>query len=164
MRKIKVAIDCDVSYRLAAVLSNAFGDRGFEFIHVSQFMPSKHDDEHWADLFARFGGAVTISADSKIAKTPHKQMAFVDNGFLSFFLQPPWSSAPGNVKAAHLLYWWPIIEERVAEKARGECWQVPFVFRNGTLSLRRAEFKRLKVPENVLDGLRRAKVSDENGR
>lgn len=157
MRRIKVAIDCDVSRRWVSVLTSAYGDRGYEFVHVRDLVPARHEDEHWANAFVRFGGNVTISGDVGIAKKPHKQVAFIDNGLACFFLQPPWSAAPGKVKLAHLVYWWPAIEDKISQGAEGQCWQVPFEYRSQILRLRSLEFNHLKVPDEVLEKVRRLK-------
>lgn len=157
MKNIKVAIDCDVSRRWVSVLTSAYGDRGYEFVYVRDLVPAKHEDEHWANVFVRIGGTATISGDSAIAKKPHKQVAFIDNGLACFFLQPPWSAAPGRVKLAHLVYWWPAIEEKITQDARGQCWQVPFEFRSQVLRLRPRNLKHLRVPDDVLTRARQAR-------
>src|SRR6185437_2874980 len=104
--RIKVALDCDISHRLAAVLTDLYGDRGFEFQHVSSFAAAPSEDEIWADAFKRFGGHVVISADGQIAYKPHKAIAFIDNSFMSFFLASPWQHMKGHLEAAHLVHAW----------------------------------------------------------
>ena len=102
--RLKVAIDCDMSSKLVGVMNGLFGQDGFEFHHVSDLAPPKTEDEHWADIFKRFGGHVVLSADGRIAFKPHKAIAFIDNGFISFFMQSPWQVMRGNLEAAHLIY------------------------------------------------------------
>lgn len=140
------------------MLNASFGRRGFEFVHVSRIVPPGTEDEVWADVFRGSGGQITISADKNIAKKPHKVVAFIDNGFKSFFMQPPWSQAPGKVKLAHLTYWWHNISTFYETCDPGCCWQVPFDYRDEVLRLSSSPLKALKVPDQVLAKARTARA------
>lgn len=155
MKIVKVALDCDIPAALAPMLNASFGNRGFEFVHVSSIVPANSTDEFWAAAFRRFGGEITLSADKNIMKKPHKAAAFLENGFKAFFMQPPWSNAPGRVKFAHLTYCWQDIALKAADCEGGVCWQVPFNYKNEVLTLSSAEFKQLKVPDHILDEVRK---------
>lgn len=154
MKLVKVALDCDIPEPLAPMLNAAFGSRGFDFIHVSKIVPPGTTDEVWADTFKRFGGEITVSADKNIIKKPHKALAFTENGFKAFFMQPTWSNAPGRVKLAHIIYWWPEMSALADRSVDANSWQVPFEYRNNALTLQAAEFKVLRVPDHILDGVR----------
>lgn len=116
MRKVKVALDCDISHRIVGALESLYADRGFEFVAVDKLVPAASTDDHWAAAFKRFGGEVTLSADTQIAVKPHKVLSFIDNGFQSFFLQSPLVAQPGARQGGprHLL-----VADRGAEDCRG---------------------------------------------
>ena len=154
MRRLKVALDCDISIRMAAVLGPLYGDRGFEFVHVSEFVPSDTRDEHWADAFKRFGGYISVSADRNIATKPHKALAFIDNRFIAFFMASAWSRMHGHLKAAHLAYWWPAMEATIREDKRGVCWQVPCEVKDRDLMLYEVKLRQLRIPDDVLEQAR----------
>lgn len=157
MRKVKVALDCDISHRIVGALESLYADRGFEFVAVDKLVPAASTDDHWAAAFKRFGGEVTLSADTQIAVKPHKVLSFIDNGFQSFFLQSPWSRSRGHVKAAHVTFWWPTVERKIAEGLKGRCWRVPCaVSKDSELRLKDCELEELKIPHDVLEKARRA--------
>lgn len=157
MKRLKVALDCDVSPRMKPVLGELFGDRGFEFVHVTDFALAPTDDEIWADAFKRFGGSVVLSANKKIGAKPHQAIAFIENGFASFFMLGKWSKMGGHMKAAHLAFWWPTIEEKVRSGAGGRCFKVPCDERAGALTLCKCELEEMKIPEAVLAEAKKAK-------
>lgn len=138
-----------------------YGRRGFEFTHVSAFANGDATDEFWADSFRRFGGHVTLSADSKIAFKPHQAIAFLDNGFTSFFLSAPWSGMAGHMKAAHLIFWWPAIEAKIREgSAAGALWRVPCNVRRigrvyDDLRLMTCDLEPLRIPRDVIERARK---------
>lgn len=167
MKRLRVALDCDVPERIAPVLNELYGYRGFEFFPVTEFAPGSSSDDHWADAFKRFGGHVTVSADSQIAYKPHKVLAFIDNGFMSFFFSSPWQQSPGEVKAAHAVYWWPIIEAKILLGEIGRCWRIPCEMRpvNGRfvdVRLTPGELEALVIPEEVLAKARAERISTVN--
>lgn len=139
-----MAVDEDVSQRVARVLDAAYGDKGYEFIYVADIAGTGAKDEFWAERFRKFGGEIVLSADKNIAKKAHKLLAFQENGLICFFMAPLWSNRPGHFKLCHVVNWWHWIDRKLAECAKGDCWQVP-------LTLTGAEFKRLEVPKHVLD-------------
>ena len=144
MSRQKVALDCDVPRRLVEAMNALYGDRGFEFIHVTQMGLATADDDVWAKAFKQFGGKITLSADKAITKKPHKLLAFQESALKSYFMEPPWSLQKLNYKAGHLIYWWAAIERHLPICKEGECWQIP-------LNIKPAEFKPLKIPDEVLE-------------
>lgn len=142
---------------MSAVLDSLYGHHGFEFHHVTKIVPPSTEDEHWADAFRRFGGAVVISADKQIAIRPHKALAFIDNGLIAFFMCAPWSQMAGHEKAAHLTSWWPQIEQINANRELGRCWLVPCERHKGVLRLSQGELKELKIPSQVLEEARKTR-------
>lgn len=164
MKRLKVALDCDVSPRLKPVLQELYADRGFEFVNVTDFALASTEDEIWADAFKLFGGSIVISGDKKIAQKPHQALAFMQNGFASFFMSRKWSSMRGHLKVAHLAFWWPAIEKKIREGAEGRCFRVPCDERRGKLTLLECELFEMTIPEAVLEQVRKAKASGEKGR
>jgi hypothetical protein len=128
-----------------------YGDRGFEFIHVTQMGLATAEDEVWANAFMKFGGKIAISADRNIAKKPHKLLAFSESKLKAYFMLNPWSRQKLNYKAAHLVYWWSAIEKHLSVCVEGECWEVPFAIKG-------AEFKPLKVPDVVIQKILASKA------
>jgi hypothetical protein len=140
--KRKVAVDEDVSRRIADVLNAAYGDKGYEFIFIADLTGHGAEDEFWAESFQAFGGEIVLSADRTITRKPHMMRAFQDTGLISFFMQPLWSNRPGHYKLAHAMYWWHWIDKRLSSCAIGECWQVPLVI-NGK------DLQRLYLPAGL---------------
>lgn len=156
MIRLKVALDCDIPGRLAGVLGSMYGHNGFEFYLVSKLVPPGSPDEFWADAFKRFGGHLMISGDTRIAYTPHKARSFIDNKFISFFMQPPWHHMPANLKAAHIIHSWPIIESKIRNGMRGTCWRVPCQVKKVggkhiDLRLMPTELLALEIPSHVIE-------------
>jgi PIN like domain len=159
VKRLRVALDCDVPDRLAPVLNSLYGDKGFEFFPVTAFAAANSSDDHWADAFKRFGGHITLSGDAQIAYKPHKVLSFIDNGFMSFFFASPWHRSPGYVKAAHTIYWWPTIAQKAAAGETGRCWRVPCDLKNAAdrftdLRLVPGELEALVIPDHVLQEAR----------
>jgi hypothetical protein len=159
VKRLKVALDCDVSPRLKPVLGELYADRGFEFVNVTDFAPAPTDDEIWADAFKRFGGSIVISGNKKIGAKPHQALAFIENGFASFFMMGKWSMMKGHLKAAHLAFWWPTIERKVRDGAEGRCYKVPCNETKGKLTLFECDLGEMTIPEAVLAELRKAKAA-----
>ena len=147
MSRLKIALDCDIPERLTEPMNLLYADQGFEFIHVRSLGHGRSHDEVWAKAFMQFGGVVSISADKRITKLPHKMLAFQESGLKSYFMQPPWSDQKLNFKAAHLVYWWPALMLHIPVCAAGECWQVPCALKNAEPE----KFKQLKLPDHVIE-------------
>lgn len=164
MSKIKIAVDCDIPVRAAAVLESMYGENGFEFYHVSKLVPPASSDDFWADALKRFGGHVALSGDGQIAYRPHKALAFIDNGFISFFVASPWHHMGGPGKVAHLIFHWPFIEAKIREGQQGTCWRVPCDAKRAKgkiehLRLRKTDLLALEIPKHVLEAARKAKAA-----
>lgn len=140
-----------------------YGQNGFEFHHVSKLVPQNSTDDFWADAFKRFGGHVVLSGDGQIAYRPHKALAFIDNGFMSFFLSSPWHHLEGHGKIAHILYHWPQIEAKIREQERSTCWRVSCDAKRSQgkivhLRLLKSDLQRLEIPADVIQAHRKAKA------
>jgi hypothetical protein len=69
------------------VLEALYGHHGYEFLHLNKLVPGKTGDPGWADTYKKFGGKIVLSGDCRIAYKPREAVAFIDNGFVSFFPQ-----------------------------------------------------------------------------
>jgi hypothetical protein len=153
--RIRIGIDFNCSPRLVGALSALYEQHGYEFIHLEKLVHGRSKDEIWADVFKRFGGRVVISGDSKIAYKPHQAIAFIDNGFVSFFPEEGWNNLRGNERNALLVYAWPTIQEKILESNYGTCWRIPCSVHGDELRLKRsAELQALRIPDHVLDQAR----------
>lgn len=155
----KVALDCMVSPRFASALNALYGDSGFEFILVQDLVPPRSSDDHWSDVFKRFGGEFVVSGDTKIAYKPRLACSFIDNGFVSIFLEPPWQHMLFHLQFANLAYWWPTFATHLREQQAGTLWRAPCKTASGAIRLGVTPLKELKVPAHVLDKIRLTKVS-----
>ena len=150
MKRVKIACDVNIPQRLVRVLQTGFGDQGFEFIWEPEFAAATADDEVWADAFKRFGGQVVLSGDKNIAKRPHQMIAFQDNDFICFFCDRLWNNQDLTFKVAHLVYWWPRIQEKLADSVPRDCWWVP-------MGIRPLPFRKVEIPAHVLQQARKAR-------
>jgi hypothetical protein len=156
----RVALDFNVSHRLVGALNELYGHNGFEFMHVSKMVPPKTEDTVWADRYKRFGGRIVISGDCRIAYRPHEAVAFVDNGFVSFFPEKDWSRLRAAARSAFLVYWWPRMAQTAQACSDGCCWRLPCVVRGGELRLKDCEPEPLVIPDQVLADARRRRPAN----
>ena len=153
MSKIKVAIDENLSPKLAKSLQEMYGHLGYDFMHVKEIGGGK--DEIWAETFNRFGGQLIVSGDINIAKRPHQQAAFVGHGFVCFFPQGHFVQLRPEFQVAYLMHAWKCIHNKLSHIVCGSCWQMPVVYRENKLSISDREFKEMKVPESILNDCRK---------
>ena len=142
MKRTKVALDVCTPKRLVGMLQSGFGDQGFEFIYETQFAPATAEDQFWATAFRRFGGEIVITGDKNIAKRPHQIIAFKDNDLICFFCEGRWSEMPQAYKAAHLIYWWPRIQEKIRKSVPRDCWWIP-------LMIKPDPFTKVEIPTHI---------------
>lgn len=159
MSRVKVAFDFCISRRVIGAMKALYGDQGYEFLHLGKIIKGPADDEDWATVYKKFGGRIVISGDSRIAYRPHQAIAFIDNGFVSFFPEEDWCNLRGHEKAAFLLYRWPSIEKTFKAASPGTCWRVPCRAKRGELRLSDAELVRLEIPSHVLEAARTRNVA-----
>lgn len=161
MKRIRVALDSNLSGRLVGALDALYGHHGFEFTHISTFSSPRDRDEMWADTYKRFGGKIVISGDSKIAVRPHEAVAFIDNGFISFFPPKAFGEMRGHERAAVILHQFPAmlqIIERENTVVRGSCWRFACQGKKGLVRLDNSPIIRVEMPEDVLNTTARRKA------
>jgi PIN like domain len=153
--RIRVALDSCLSERFVAVLSSLYGHNGFEFLHIDKLVPAKTKDTSWADVYKRFGGRIVVSGDTKIAYRPHEAVAFIDNGFISFFPDKGWGELRGHEQAAILVHQWPEMARHAAMQNDASCWRFPFSAKRGEIRLLERPMTKLEIPDAVLDATNR---------
>lgn len=142
MKRAKVAIDTSLPHRLVRMLQTGFGDHGYEFLYVTEFASASSDDEFWASAFRRFGGSIVIAGDKNIARRPHQIEAFKENDLICFFCDKRWASCDGTYKVAHIVYWWPRIENQLQLSKPKDCWWVP-------MAIAAKEFRKVELPDHA---------------
>lgn len=78
--------------------------------------------------FAHEGGNGILSGDRKILARPHQLMAIQQNKLVGVFLNKDWANARRHEQAAHIIWWWPRIEDLFTQSKQSQCWQIPFEF------------------------------------
>ncbi len=68
---MKVALDFNLSPKLATVLTALYGQGGFEFVHLKDVVASTTPDVLWATTWRNAGGHFVVSGDISIAHKPH---------------------------------------------------------------------------------------------
>jgi PIN like domain len=140
---------------LAEALGALYGHHGFEFLHLEKLVHGRTKDETWADAFKKFGGRIVISGDSKIAYKPHQAIAFIDNGFVSFFPEEDWCHLKGHQRSAVMVHAWPAMHQRIRESNFGTCWRVPCSVHGDELRLpKESDLQPLRIPDHVLEEAR----------
>jgi hypothetical protein len=76
-------------------------------------------------------------------------VAFIDNGFVSFFPCKGWGKLHGHEQAAILVQQWPHIRALAREKP--SCWRFHFKGKRGDLKLVDQPLTKLEIPDDVLN-------------
>jgi hypothetical protein len=152
---VKVAFDFNLSHKFVGVFKALYSSPEFEFLHLRDLgIDGNTPDPRWADIYKQKGGRVVISGDCNIAYKPHLALAFIDNGFVSFFPQGSWASLKAHEQAAILVHSWPKIEEAFRMASAGTCWRIPCVARKGDVRLADAPLTPLIIPDSELKAIR----------
>jgi hypothetical protein len=152
---IKVAFDFNLSHKIVEAFKALYGSPTFEFLHLRDLgIDAKTPDPKWADIYKQHGGRVVISGDCNIAYKPHLALAFIDNGFISFFPEGSWAGLKAHEQAAVLVHAWPKIETIVIAAPAGTCWRIPCTARKGDIRLADAPLTALVIPDAELKATR----------
>mgnify|MGYP000205648881 CR=1 FL=1 len=81
-------------------------------------------DAWWVTAFAQDGGDAILSADTDFFQRHHQIVAIRQTGLKVIHLPKKWANAPAHLQAAHLLMWWPKIEQTVRDASPREVWEV----------------------------------------
>lgn len=105
---------------------------GLEVESAADYTPKKTDPDYvknndvpWIKRFAAADGKVIISGNTDMKKQPHERLALVEQGMVTIFFEPQWSSWPFFRKCALLLHWWPAIIKTAKTAKPGTFWHVP---------------------------------------
>ncbi|WP_149754642.1 DUF5615 family PIN-like protein [Roseivivax sediminis] len=128
-----------------AVRDLALSD-GWELSSVHSAGHRGRDDVHWITAFSEEGGDAILTADTDFLKLEPQVSAVFNTGLKVIHLPRRWSSARGTLQAAHLLMWWPRIEDTLRTMSGRECFSPDW---------------NLKEPK---DNLRKVKIDFETAR
>lgn len=141
------------------VLNALYGHQGFEFLHVSKLVGAKTTDVSWADVYKQFNGRIVLSGDCKIAYRPHEAVAFIDNGFCSYFPSKGFGDLRGHEQAATLVHAWPSIAAHAIKSKKAGCWRFHFGGKPDDLRLSPQPMTALEIPSDVLSRTRASRAA-----
>lgn len=104
-----------------------------ELTHVRDYHAARTADETWVPKFASEGGYAIISADRHILARPHQQAAIIASGVSCVILPAQWAQSRRHEQAAHILWWWPRIEQALLTSEQAQFWRLPFDFSRSPL-------------------------------
>ena len=125
---MKVRADENVSIKIVQAIRLVCLSSTWELSHVREHHGPRTHDETWLPRFAAEGGKAFVTGDARILARPHQLVAVRDAGLSSIVLSQEWTEAKRHDQAAHLIYWWPKIEEAIKSADPGDCWKVPFKY------------------------------------
>jgi hypothetical protein len=143
---LKVRADENVSIRIVRAVRDIALSQGWELSHVREHHESRTLDETWLPRFAQESGNAILSADRKMLARPNQIRAIAATGLVGIFLPRRWAESRRHIQAAHILYWWPRIEETIASSAKSACWRVPFGFTDANIEVLPTNFGALVSP------------------
>lgn len=95
---------------------------------VDEYQAKGVDDEIWVRRFAKAGGEAILSADEMMIRRHAELIAICDSGLRLVLLPHQWANSLRNMQAAHILFWWPKIEETLAASSPRNVFKVPWAF------------------------------------
>ena len=138
---MKIRVDECASNKIVQAIKLVCLSDGIELDHVRDHHEHRTPDETWIPRFAEDGGKIYISGDAAILKRPHQLVAVRDAGLASIVLSEQFTHMKRYDQAAHLMYWWPRIEQCAKDAKVGECWLVPPKFdRSLGLTLKKIDY------------------------
>jgi predicted nuclease of predicted toxin-antitoxin system len=137
---LKIRADEHVVPRLVEIVRGLACSGGVELSSVREVGHHGRSDVSWVTAFAEQGGDAILSADTDFFKRHHQVVAIRDTGLNVIHLPKKWASAPAHLQAAHLLMWWPKIEETVRDAGPGHVWSVKWnISTEGELEQRKVD-------------------------
>lgn len=105
---------------------------GLNLVMARDYAPSFGDvdyigrsDEPWIRRFAKDGGTVIISGNTKMQREPHERLALIDEGMIVLFFGRQWTQWKFNSQTALLLHWWPVVVETIKQAKPATFWHIP---------------------------------------
>jgi hypothetical protein len=136
---VKIAFDENIPMAMVRFFENFATERqlrkltgNFDIESAKKYTPSPSDEDYlakndvpWIKRFARAGGRVIISGNTKMRGVPHERLALIDCGMITIFFESRWNNWSFFDKCAHLVHWWPKIDKKVRRAPKGSFWVVP---------------------------------------
>jgi hypothetical protein len=136
---VKIAFDENVPMSMVRFFENFAKERqlrkltgNFDIESAKKYTPIPTDDDYiaqndvpWIRRFAKSGGRVIISGNTKMREVPHERLALIESGMITIFFEPRWNNWSFFDKCAHLVHWWPKIDKKVRRAPKGSFWAVP---------------------------------------
>jgi len=105
--------------------------------YAKDYAPLKTDGDYirksdvpWIKRFAKVGGKVIISGNTKMMTVHAERLALVEERMIVFFPDPSWNGLGFFDKCALLLRWWPDLA-RVAKSASAPSfWRIPATWKS----------------------------------
>lgn len=130
---MKIRADEHIAPKIVRAVRDLVLNTENELTHVRDFHTARTADETWVPRFALEGGRAILSADRHMLARPHQQAAILDSGLSCIILPPQWAQSKRHEQAAHILWWWPRIEEALSSSQSSTFWRVPFDFSRGSM-------------------------------
>ena len=138
---MRIRADEHVSPSIVRIVTELALSPGFEITSVIGAGHRGTEDQYWVTAFATDGGDAIITADTDFFKRPNQIVAVDETGLKVIYLSSKWASAPGYLQAAHILMWWPRIEQRLLAAKQREVWAVKWnINEAGELERRKIDF------------------------
>lgn len=126
---MKIAFDENIPSMMVIVFQALAKDGGVlktQIVTAADYRPKgEKGDEHWVVRFAKDGGQIIISGDTKMHGRLHELAALVESGVVTYFFERKWSTFSFFTKSAMLLHWWPKVREHMDTAGKGTCWEIP---------------------------------------
>lgn len=120
----------------------------------------KRSDVPWIERFAKAGGQVVITGNTKMKTDAFERLALLQAGMIVFFFENRWNGWLFWSKTSLLLHWWPLVIAKAKTARRGTFWHIPAEwpdFKKKSRHLRQAsteDLKLAKIERQKADGVR----------
>jgi hypothetical protein len=129
---LKILADEHVAPAIVALVRDYAISDGFELSDVRDQGLRGAKDVPLVAAFAATGGKGLISADKGFYKRHQQMLAVRDANLRVAVLPEQWQNAKRHQQAAHILWWWPKIEETLSTCPDRSFWKVPWEFPHRT--------------------------------
>ena len=85
----------------------------------------RRSDAPWVRRFAKSGGKVVISGNTKMKANHHERLAFHEEGLVVIFFESSWNQWGYFHKCSLLLHWWPMLIKQINTAKPGSFWHIP---------------------------------------
>jgi hypothetical protein len=85
----------------------------------------RRSDAPWVRRFAKSGGKIIISGNTRMKTNHHERKAFVEEGLVVVFFERSWNQWGYFHKCSLLLHWWPMLVKQIKAAKPGSFWHIP---------------------------------------